>query len=287
MEPLEDRVAVVTGGGSGIGEGLAHACAAAGMRVVLGDVEEKEVSRVAADLVAKGARALAVPCDVTRRAALDALADAAWSSFGGCHLLCNNAGVLVQGALADASDADWSWVLDVNLRGVVNGLQAFVPRMLAQGGEAHIVNTASMAGLCVLPDLGIYTASKFAVVGLSESLRMELAPRGIGVSVLCPGGVSTRIIESDRNRPDGVRACIRRDDAMEDGPVAPTDEEGEAASGIEDMQTPDEVAARVLEAVRDDLPYVITHPSWKPRVEARSRALLAAFERAAKRRQVS
>jgi hypothetical protein len=107
------------------------------------------------------------------------------------------------------------------------------------------------------------------------------------VSVLCPGGVSTRIIESDRNRPDGVRACIRRDDAMEDGPVAPTDEEGEAASGIEDMQTPDEVAARVLEAVRDDLPYVITHPSWKPRVEARSRALLAAFERAAKRRQVS
>jgi NAD(P)-dependent dehydrogenase (short-subunit alcohol dehydrogenase family) len=247
------------------------------MRVVLGDVEEKEVSRVAADLVAKGARALAVPCDVTRRAALDALADAAWSSFGGCHLLCNNAGVLVQGALADASDADWSWVLDVNLRGVVNGLQAFVPRMLAQGGEAHIVNTASMAGLCVLPDLGIYTASKFAVVGLSESLRMELAPRGIGVSVLCPGGVSTRIIESDRNRPDGVRA----------EPVAPTDEEREAASGIEDMQTPDEVAARVLEAVRDDLPYVITHPSWKPRVEARSRALLAAFERAAKRRQVS
>jgi NAD(P)-dependent dehydrogenase (short-subunit alcohol dehydrogenase family) len=173
MEQLEGRIAVVTGGGSGIGEGIAQACAGAGMRLVIADVDAQEAERVAADLRGAGSEAIAVHCDVTERAALDALADAAWEEFGGCHLLCNNAGVIVQGPILEMTDADWSWVLDVNLRGVVNGVQAFVPRLVAQGEPAHIVNTASMAGLCVLPALGVYTASKFAVVGLSEALRAD------------------------------------------------------------------------------------------------------------------
>jgi NAD(P)-dependent dehydrogenase (short-subunit alcohol dehydrogenase family) len=209
MQELRGRVAVVTGSGSGIGEGIAREAARAGMRVIAADIELSAVERVAKEIIEQGGEAIGVHCDVTRRADLDALADAAWSRFGGCHLLCNNAGVLVRGPLQSMSDADWRWVLEVNLFGVVNGIQAFVPRLIAQRERAHVVNTASVAGLCILPEHGVYGASKFAVVALSESLRADLAPHGIGVSVLCPGGVVTRIQESDRNRPDGIRAAPR------------------------------------------------------------------------------
>jgi NAD(P)-dependent dehydrogenase (short-subunit alcohol dehydrogenase family) len=276
MQDLKGRVAVVTGAGSGIGEGIAHAAADAGMRVVAADIEPAAVERVAKTIGERGGEAIAVRCDVTRRADLDALADAAWARFGGCHLLCNNAGVLVRGPLQAMSDADWRWVLEVNLFGVVHGIQAFVPRMIAQRESAHIVNTASMAGLCVLPEYGVYTASKFAVVGLSESLRGDLAPHGIGVSVLCPGGVVTRIQESDRNRPDGIRG----------GPsaLAPASQEQiDAARAREEMLSPDEVGRLVLDAVRADEPWVLSHPSWRPQVAARTDALLAAFDRAAAR----
>ncbi len=275
MEQLEGRVAVVTGAGSGIGEGIARACAGAGMKLVIADVDAVEAERVAADLRGAGGQAVAAPCDVTDRTALEALADATWKEFGGCHLLCNNAGVMVQGSLAEATDADWSWVLDVNVHGVVNGLQAFVPRMIEQGGRAHIVNTASKAGLCLLPDLGVYTTSKFAVVGLSESLRADLAPHGIGVSVLCPGGVDTRIQESDRNRPDGVRA--------ERPGLDMTEEEIAAARAEHEIMAPEEVGRITLDAVRRDALYAVTHPSWRPLVEARFEALLEAFDAAASR----
>ena len=276
MQELRDRVAVVTGAGSGIGEGIARAAAAAGMRVVAADIELDAVERVAKGIVLRGGDAIAAHCDVTRRADLEALADAAWSRFGGCHLLCNNAGVLVRGPLQSMSDADWRWVLEVNLFGVVGGIQAFVPRLIEQRAPAHIVNTASMAGLCILPEYGVYTASKFAVVSLSETLRADLAPHGIGVSVLCPGGVTTRIMESDRNRPDGVRAAL---------PALSTDSQEQlaAARAQEEMLSPDQVGACVLDAVRADEPWVITHPSWRPRVAERSDALLAAFDRAARR----
>src|SRR5688572_9658371 len=272
MRELDGRVAVVTGAGSGIGEGVARAAAAAGMRVVAGDIEQSAVERVAKAIEERGGEAIGVHCDVTRRADLDALADAAWKHFGGCHLLCNNAGVLVRGPLQSMSDADWRWVLEVNLFGVVNGIQAFVPRMIAQGAPAHIVNTASVAGLCILPEHGVYSASKFAVVALSESLRNDLAPHGIGVSVLCPGGVVTRIQESDRNRPDGVRAGLPA--------LHPESQERIAAArASEEMLAPDVVGACVLDAVRADEPWVITHPSWRPRVAERSDALLAGFDR--------
>jgi len=276
MQELRGGVAVVTGGGSGIGEGIARAAARAGMRVVAADIELSAVERVAKEIAEQGGEAIGVHCDVTRRADVDALADAAWSRFGGCHLLCNNAGVLVRGPLQSMSDADWRWVLEVNLFGVVNGIQAFVPRLIEQRAPAHVVNTASVAGLCILPEHGVYTASKFAVVALSESLRADLAPHGIGVSVLCPGGVVTRIQESDRNRPDGVRGPLRT-------LAAPSQEEIAAARAREEMLAPDEVGACVLDAVRADEPWVLTHPAWRPRVAERSDALLAAFDRAAKR----
>jgi NAD(P)-dependent dehydrogenase (short-subunit alcohol dehydrogenase family) len=277
MRELDGRVAVVTGAGSGIGEGIARTAAAAGMRVVAADIEQSAVERVAKGIAERGGDAIGVHCDVTRRADLDALADAAWSRFGGCHLLCNNAGVLVRGPLQSMSDADWRWVLEVNLFGVVNGIQAFVPRMIAQGAPAHIVNTASVAGLCILPEHGVYSASKFAVVALSESLRGDLAPHGIGVSVLCPGGVVTRIQESDRNRPDGVRGPLRT-------LAQPSQETIAAARAREEMLSPDEVGAIVIDAVRADEPWVLTHPAWRPRVAERSDALLAGFDRAAARR---
>jgi len=276
MQELQGRVAVVTGGGSGIGEGIGYAAAAAGMRVVAADIERGAAERVAKEIALRGGDAIAAHCDVTRRADLDALADAAWSRFGGCHLLCNNAGVLVRGPLQSMSDADWRWVLEVNLFGVVNGIQAFVPRMIEQRSPAHVVNTASMAGLCILPEYGVYSASKFAVVALSETLRDDLAPHGIGVSVLCPGGVTTRILESDRNRPDGARAALPALSRASQDEIA-------AARAQEEMLSPDELGACVLDAVRADEPWVLSHPSWRPRVAERSEALLAAFDRAAKR----
>ena len=276
MRELRGGVAVVTGAGSGIGEGIARAAAGAGMRVVAGDIEQDSVERVAKGIIERGGDAIGVHCDVTRRADLDALADAAWSRFGGCHLLCNNAGVLVRGPLQSMSDADWRWVLEVNLFGVVNGIQAFVPRMIAQRAPAHVVNTASVAGLCILPEHGVYSASKFAVVALSESLRGDLAPHRIGVSVLCPGGVVTRIQESDRNRPDGVRGALPALHPQSQERIA-------AARAQEEMLAPDVVGECVLDAVRADEPWVITHPSWRPRVAERSEALLAGFDRAAKR----
>jgi NAD(P)-dependent dehydrogenase (short-subunit alcohol dehydrogenase family) len=277
MRELGERVAVVTGGGSGIGEGIAHACAAAGMRVVIGDVEQAAAARVADDLLASGAEALALGCDVSKRAGLDALADATWSRFGGCHLLCNNAGVLVQGALQDMREEDWSWVLDVNLRGVVNGVHAFVPRMLAQGGPGHIVNTASMCGLVVLPNLGVYTTSKFAVVGLTEALRQDLAPHGIGVSVLCPAGVATRIGEAERNRPGGARHT----EDLTTGIREQVHEEPDQPQEV--VLEPREVGEMVLDAVREDELYVVTHSSWRPLVERHYQQLLGAFDRAAQR----
>jgi NAD(P)-dependent dehydrogenase (short-subunit alcohol dehydrogenase family) len=168
--------------------------------------------------------------------------------------------------VAELELADWRWVLSVNLDGVIHGLHAFLPRMRAQGGEAHILNTASMAGLVsigVMP-VGAYTVSKFAVVGYSEMLRQELAPEGIGVTVLCPGGVATRIGESERSRPAELR----------DAAPAPTHALATDGAGV---LPPEAVAACALEAVRANAPYAITHPEWWPLVEARLEALRAAF----------
>jgi NAD(P)-dependent dehydrogenase (short-subunit alcohol dehydrogenase family) len=245
MDSFRDRVACITGGGSGIGRALAEAFAREGARVVVADVEESAATAVAETLRARGGQALAVRVDVSDLGQVQALADRAFAHFGAVHILCNNAGVALHGSLPDMTHRDWEWVLGVNLWGVIHGLEAFLPRMIAQGQPGHVVNTASMAGLIASQGLGVYNASKYAVVGISETLVKDLRPHAIGVSVLCPMGVSTRIRESARNRPARLR-----------------NEQDRAASDLEligKYLDPDTVASMVLAAVRANRLYVITH----------------------------
>ena len=246
MDSLRDRVAVVTGGGSGIGRALVDVFAREGMRVVVADIDEGSAVD-AADAVRKGGGiALAVRTDVTDLAQVQALADRAFSELGAVDVLCNNAGVALWGSLETATHRDWQWVLGVNLWGVIHGIEAFVPRMIAGGRRGHVVNTASMAGLVATRGLGVYNTSKYAVVGLSETLVKDLAPHGIGVSVLCPLGVATRIRSSDRNRPSQLR-----NDGTE--AAAPVTLDGSTLA-------PEAVAEMVLSAVLENRLYVITHP---------------------------
>ena len=252
MDAFRDRVAVVTGGGNGIGAALARAFAGRGARLVLADVDAAAMAEVARQLEALGAEVLAVPTDVTERAQVQALAEAAERRFGAVHIVCNNAGVCVPGELASATHADWEYTLRVNLWGVVHGIEVFVPRLLARGAGGHIVNTASMAGLVGMQWLGVYTASKFAVVGLSEALHRELADHGVGVSVLCPMIVDTNINENSiRRRPAALR------NATADAPPPP------AAALLGSTIPADEVARRVVRGIeRRDL-YVFTHPEQR------------------------
>jgi NAD(P)-dependent dehydrogenase (short-subunit alcohol dehydrogenase family) len=245
VDAFTDRVAVVTGGGSGIGRALTLALAREGAKVVVADVDEAAMERVAREARDHGAEAVTVRTDVTELAQVQALAERAWKTFGAVHVLCNNAGVAAWGGLEKATHRDWQWVLGVNLWGVIHGIEAFVPRMIAGGQRGHVVNTASMAGLIASQGLGVYNTSKYAVVGLSETLAKDLKPYGIGVSVLCPMGVETRIRESERSRPAALR-----------------NEPGTAEAAVELIGrylTPDTVAGMVLDAMRRGELYVITH----------------------------
>jgi NAD(P)-dependent dehydrogenase (short-subunit alcohol dehydrogenase family) len=245
VDSLRDRVAVVTGGGSGIGRALVDVFAREGARVVVADIDEAGATEAARAVAARGGVALAVRTDVTELAQVQALADRAFSELGAVDVLCNNAGVALWGGLEQVTHRDWQWALGVNLWGVIHGLEAFLPRMIASGRRGHVVNTASMAGLVATRGLGVYNTTKYAVVGLSETLVKDLAPYGIGVSVLCPMGVATRIRSSDRNRP----AHLRNETSREPAPVTL---DGETLA-------PEVVAEMVLSAILENRLYVITH----------------------------
>ena len=250
MKELAGRVAVVTGAGSGIGRALAHALAREGMRIVAADLDEAGMAETL-----KGLEGVAVRTDVTDLAQVQALADRAWAAFGGVHVLCNNAGVAVWGGLETASHRDWQWVLGVNLWGVIHGVEAFVPRMIEQKTEGHVVNTASMAGLVASQGLGVYNTSKYAVVGLSETLAKDLRPYGIGVSVLCPLGVATRIRDSERNRPPALRnADVAR---------------AEPIQLLGRTLPPEAVADLVVAAIRGNHLYVIPHEESREAIRKR------------------
>ena len=242
---LRGKAAVVTGGASGIGRALAIRFAREGANVVVADLDAAGMESVAAEARGLGVKALTVRTDVSELPQVEALATRAFEAFGSVHLLCNNAGVAAWGGLESASHRDWQWVLGVNLWGVIHGVEAFVPRMIARGEPGHIVNTASMAGLVASKGLGVYNTSKYAVVGLSETLAKDLKPYRIGVSVLCPMGVQTRIRESERNRP----AALRNERA----------EGGEPVELIGRYLASDTVAEMVLAAIRSNELYVITH----------------------------
>src|SRR3989454_8974881 len=204
MKEFRDRVAVVTGAASGIGRGLAERFAAEGMKVVLADVEQSALDQADAEMRERGATVLPVRTDVSKPQQMEQLAQQTLEAFGAVHIVCNNAGVGGPGGpVWERTLADWQWVLGVNLWGVIHGIRTFVPIMLRQETEGHIVNTASVAGLVSLPMLTIYDVTKHGVVTLSESLYQELAMSGsrLRVSVLCPGFVSTNIMDADRNRP--------------------------------------------------------------------------------------
>jgi len=264
MELKEGQTAVVTGAASGIGLALARELVGAGLQVVLADVEEGPLQAAVAELGAGGAAVLGVPTDVSDGAQVDALARQVGDAFGPVHLLCNNAGVGGGGLIAELSEADWAWVLGVNLWGVIHGLRAFLPGMLAHGQPAHVVNTASVLGLITAPFTGPYAASKFAVEAITETLFHELAMTGspVGVSVLCPGWVRTRIAESDRNRPEGMAP---RSGPLRDG----------LAEVVSHGMPPEIVARAVLEAVRERRFYVLTHPEITVNIEARLRGIVS------------
>jgi len=270
MKDVKDKVAVVTGAASGIGRGMAQSFVHAGMKVVLSDVEEARLAATCKDLQALGADVHAVVTDVSKPDHVSALAQQSLSRYGAVHVLCNNAGVGTEARPSwNASLEDWNWVLGVNLMGVIHGIRNFIPLMIEQGGEAHIVNTASLAGL-IYGENTVYSVSKFGVVALSESIQLELARAGhsLKVSVLCPAWVNTDIARAGRNRPGNVPPAA---------PRAPLNQvfadwaADQTANGLE----PRAVGDQVLNAIHNERFYVLTHPEWQPLIEHRMKTVLS------------
>lgn len=270
MKDLSQKTAVITGAASGLGLAMAKRFARAGMNIVLADIEEAALARASEEILTLGVQALPVRVDVAQAESVEALAETTLSRFGSVHLVCNNAGV---GGLRrrawEADLRDWKWVLGVNLWGVIHGVRSFVPRMLAQGGECHMVNTASVAGLLSTPAMSVYNVSKHGVVTLTETLHHDLAEIGakLKVSLLMPAWVDTEIWNSERNRPDGLRV--------------PEAEEIDRARRVAMRELlkkgkvgADDVANMVLDAVANERFYVMTHPRIRTAIEARMSAIL-------------
>lgn len=263
---LAGKVAVITGGASGIGRATALALARNGVDVVIADVNETRLAETRDALAAAGRRALAVRCDVSRDEDVERLATEAIDAMGRVDILMNNAGVILRGALERIEVADWEWSFGINVLGVVRGVRALLPHMLERG-SGHIVNTASIAGLVALTGEGApYVSSKFAVVGLTEALALYARPRGVGVSLLCPGGVDTNLLETERavgfttpEQEDAEHAVAR---AMQGNRV----------------QTPEEVAAAVVEAIAEDRYLIMPDSFHQPLIERRARDMDAFVE---------
>ena len=278
MRDVAGKTAFVTGGASGIGLAMARSFAAAGMNVAIADIEESALEAAVTSLAPTNAEVIPLRVDVTDRDAMAHAADATEAAFGKVHVVCNNAGVAVGGPTDAMSYADWDWVVSVNVNGVINGVQTFTDRIKAHGEGGHFVNTASMAGHLAIGGLGVYNATKFAVVGMSEAMRLDLAPHHIGVSVLCPGVVNTNIFESGRNRPAALQA---ETDTADLASFRGGDQGREAM--LEQFRRnalePAHVGDMVLHAIIQDEEYIFTHPEFAEQVTDRHQAMSAAFER--------
>jgi NAD(P)-dependent dehydrogenase (short-subunit alcohol dehydrogenase family) len=273
MRELAGKTAFVTGGAGGIGFALGRAFAEAGMKVMLADIESEALAGAVKSLHNVGPEVRGVLCDVADAASVDRAANETIEAFGNVHVVCNNAGVAAAGGVDNISLDNWRWVIDVNLMGVVYGVRAFLAHIRGHGEGGHFVNTASMAGMNGGLGFSPYTASKFAVVGMSEGLAQQLKPHGIGVSVLCPHFVRTRIDESGRNRQERYGKTQTPDPASPSGQMLAL-LTASIAAGLDSA----DVAAKVLAAIRDDELYVFTHPDMRGHVDARFAAIQAAMD---------
>jgi NAD(P)-dependent dehydrogenase (short-subunit alcohol dehydrogenase family) len=270
MQQLEGKTAVVTGAASGIGLAMARAFAENGMSVVLSDINDERLDTALANVRTFGANAIAVPADVSQRAEVRKLADAALKEFGGIHVVCNNAGVTIHGkGVWEVTPEEWDWIAGVNLNGVMHGVQIFLPIILGQGGEGHIVNTASIAGFQVAPHRrsGAYAATKFAVVALTESLWNDLRETPVGVSVLAPAAVRTRIYMANESRPARFGGPYKTET------LHPLQNELDT-QGLD----PDVVGERVVRAVKNRELYIFTHMQTKEWLLARHQRIIDAFD---------
>jgi NAD(P)-dependent dehydrogenase (short-subunit alcohol dehydrogenase family) len=271
MKTFKDRVAVVTGGASGLGRAMAWRFAREGMKIVLADIEKDSLDKTEAEFREAGFTAFGVRCDVSKGAEVEALAEKTLRDFGAVHVVCNNAGVAPGGLLWEQTEKDWEWAMGVNVWGVIHGVRVFTPIMLKQGDEGHIINTASVAGLLSLPGMGVYCLTKHAVVTLSECLHHDLAAHTdkLRCSVLCPAYVPTRISESERNRP----ALLRDPDKPKSAEDLAREEQLRHAVQSGKISA-EQVAELVFEAVRDSRFYILPHQKIKPAIETRLQDIL-------------
>lgn len=270
MQDLKAKVAVITGAAEGIGKAIAVAAAAEGMRLVLADIHQELLDKTVTELRQNGAEVIGVVTNVSKENEIQALADQAYAQFGQVHLLVNNAGVAFAKSAWETTAKDWEWIMGINLYGITHAIRIFVPRMLASNEVAHIVNTASVAGLIAEPALAAYNVSKFGVVALSESLQHDLNLRQakIGVSVLCPSWVKTRITDAERNRKTEDRIQVEQLEKVSLKTGAAINKAVEA--GI----APQQVARDVINAVKNNSFYILTHPETKAAVAIRSEDIL-------------
>ncbi len=266
MKNLKAKVAVITGGASGLGRAIADVCAREGMKIVIADIEDQALHQTSSDLQQMGAQVLSVKCDVSKTADVQRLADKTYETFGACHLLFNNAGVAGGKRAWETTESDWQWELGVNLWGVIHGIRIFVPRMLAQGDECYVINTASVAGLLTPTMSASYNVSKHGVVALTETLYHDLNEVGakIHAAVLCPAYVNTGIGESARNRPGELQ---NQNETMSADQQARHELLKQAL--IKGKKTAADVANDVFAAIAEDKFYILTHPRILPSVQMR------------------
>ena len=268
MKELKGKVAAVTGAASGLGRSMALAFAAEGMDLALADVDEVNLSSVQDEVLSKGVRAITLKVDVSNAQQIEAFRDQTLTRLGGVHVVCNNAGVSPLGPVWENTTADWQWILGVNLWGVIHGVRAFAPHLIAQD-EGHIVNTASVSGLISPPGSGAYNVTKHGVVALSESLHHDLRERNshVGVSVLCPAYVPTGIVDSERNRPKELGVSEKSPETVaREALLRKAVKSGKVSA--------DKVAQAVIAAIREERFYILTHPRIKGAIQARMEDVL-------------
>jgi NAD(P)-dependent dehydrogenase (short-subunit alcohol dehydrogenase family) len=270
MEQLANKIAVITGAASGIGLGITNALIAEGVHVAMLDVEERALNEAVRGIGQTNVDVQRFAVDVTSRESMQRTADEIKAHFGKVHILCNNAGVAVAGAVQDLTYEDWDWCLGVNLNGVINGMQSFLPLMTQHKEGGHMINTSSILGHLAFASQAVYCASKYAVLGISEAARADLAPINIGVSTLCPGMIATNIVRSDRNRPSDLgKGGLYKDPDQTDVLDAQFKSDG---------LSPDTVGTQVVHAIKQNKPYIFTHAGLAEGIEARFQRILADFD---------